>query len=289
LICEPIETYIYKNNSFEKGIDLYPVMYENKIILLIYFHDDKVQFTTDLVSLMNSNLNYYDNFTLVYDAASCYIYKENNFILLKNYEENNLSRSTLNPKTTTNYIFNLSSLSNNMYLKFQPLLAKTQVYYECNNINFVSQGENTGLCWAACSACIVNSIKNTSLTADSVAQKYYGTSDYNNQLGVYDSDIPSVLSKNGVSYYTYKSMAPSDNVILKNIQSGYPIFGSWQFVETRHATVIYGINPTSGYIYIMDPEVGFYSSSVNDNGYYYFIPTNIQYEYILNRAVCRSW
>ena len=78
------------------------------------------------------------------------------------------------------------------------------------------------------------------------------------------------------------------NVILTNIQRGYPIYGSFETRTGFHAVTIYGINVTSGRIMIMDPQYGSTTCYYGTNGYTY-VSEYAGYTFTLSHAICNSW
>jgi len=78
----------------------------------------------------------------------------------------------------------------------------------------------------------------------------------------------------------------SDNAILDNIQGGYPIYGVLQNYSLQHACIIYGVNPVSGYITVMDPVFG-YSTAYSSHNEYAYTDPNTDTTWILHKTVSR--
>lgn len=145
------------------------------------------------------------------------------------------------------------------------------------------------MCWAASVACISNYLNGTSNTAASVAQSWYNTSDYAGyNLGLTVGLQDDVLSDYGISY-TYKNQVPSDGVLFKNIYNDYPILATFKWSSGYHDVVIYGVNVTGGYTYVMDPEGGFYSTTYSSSTGHTYFSTYNGVTLTLNSATCKYW
>lgn len=289
-IGKPIQTYNYINNQFVESRVMYPISENNKLVAFAISNDDllnpRFQITMGLVKEINNTVTSNMPFALVYDKIGCYIYTSDRFTILKETHINDIKRSILKPNDTEmkNLDLNLTEINECNALGYKSDLNTKGIYYECP-VKFVSQNPPSSLCWAGTIASIVNYCNGSSLSAVSVAQGYYGTSDYDR--GINDSEVPSVFS-NYRLYYTYKNQRPSENVILNNILNDYPVYGSFTWSNGRHAGVVYGINSIGGYIYIMDPEFGFTSASVSSSGYTY-VSSYSNVTLTLDRAVCNNW
>ncbi len=265
----PIQTYLYVNGVFEADRVMYPIISDNQLIFWAIEENGKFQITTALVKQINQIIEPNQPFALVYDRNSCYLYADDSFTLLYCSDMEVECRSVLNPDAALpEYELETASFSENSTLEYRGNIAREPVYYGCP-VGFVGQSPYKSLCWAAVVASIVNYCKGKSLTAESVAKAYYGdSSDYD--MGIYPNEAPGIFYDYGL-IYVYQSTPPSENTILANIQSDYPLYGRWAHSGGYHATVIYGINVSGGYIYIMDPEIGFTSASVNSSGKYTYV------------------
>lgn len=142
----------------------------------------------------------------------------------------------------------------------------------------------SNICWAATIACINNYVHGTSLTAIQVAKTYYGEN-YNKSFST--SSSAGVMRAHYNLLYQYYARVPSSNIILSNIQSGYPIYGRFVHSSGGHAVTIYGVNLISGYITVMDPEFGsticYYSNGI----YSYTGRSGAKLK--LTEAICYIW
>lgn len=283
-----INSYEYTNSAL-KILDykIYPLSYNQKLIAFAikYNTSDSIQITTNLVNEVSANINSDIPFALIYDRNSCYIYTEKELILLHNTQEvsdrddlNNVSDKAFLKQSILNvYAPNesLENYTNNTYSPLDPststsatdYLNATSSYspaYITCSVSFVSQNPPSDYCWACCDACIGNSITGKNYTGINVATALWG-SDYNH--GASGDTAMVVLNSLYDTTYIYHSSVPSDSVIYNSISNKKPLYSSWSFTGGSHATVIYGINTTNGYIYVMDPEYGFESALFSGSTY----------------------
>ena len=275
-IASPIYTYECKDTGLIENTKMYPLLNDEELIAwAIEFKNEgnlAYQITTALVAEVTEVISVNTRFAIIYDKDGCYLYDGANVYLLKEITTQFDNRIAVQVDELTNYNnVQLNAIENGNLLGYtEPIQPRAQVYYSCN-VSTVSQLPYTNLCWAASAACIVNYLNGTSLTAAKVARTYFDRSSGFNQsltLGYQDN----VLAEYGVSY-TYKSSIPSDAVILKNIQKGYPIQATFKVTGGgHHDVVIYGTHITAGYINIMDPEYGKCSTSTtNSSNAYVFV------------------
>lgn len=288
-IGAPVQTYIYKNDTFENGIQMYPITINNNLIFWAIKYDGKFQVTTALTGEVNDKIDANTPFSIIFDKNSSYLFVDGEFVFLRESDIEDDTRSVISTSLSTlNDIQDAdiltTPLSANCKLNYSGSVARVSNYYGCN-VSFVSQNPPSNLCWAATIACIVNYKKGTSLSAVSVAQGYYGSGDYNHGLSL--SYMPGILANYGLSY-SYQNITVSDNVILTNLMNDYPIFSSWSHSGGFHAVCIYGVNPIGGYLYIMDPESGFTSATIS-GGTYTYISNYSGVTLQLYRAVCHNW
>lgn len=280
----PVQTYLCRNNMFESGWVMYPIIDNEKLILWAIENDGKFQLTAALVDEVNNEINNEMPFAIVYDKESVYLYAKDTFTLLAISAVEDDSRSVLDIDLAEDCVLKTVALSENTDFEYSSSVGRMPIYYGCD-VKFVTQNPPSTTCWAATIACIANYKNGTSLSAISVVQGYYGTSNYNREF--YDGEVPNVLSGYGLSY-VYRNEAPSNNVILENIITGYPLYSSWVASGVRHAVCLYGINSAGGYVYIMDPEYGF-TSAIDSGGTYTYVSGYSGTTLTLDRAVCHSW
>ena len=279
-----IQTYIYACDEFEEGYIMYPILNNEDLVFWAIKTGDTYQLTTALVDEVNQNITDETDFAIIYDKNSSYLYKENEFIYLATSQVEDDTRSVLDPEGEFGDLeLKTENLLVTSSLGYVGGRARSYPYYECN-VGFVSQIKGSSMCWAATIACIVNYRTGSNLSAVSVAKSHYGNSDYDRGLPV-GVEI-SVLANYG-QWYTYKNQVPSQNVIIANIQGGFPIYSSWTRTGVRHAVCIYGINAIGGYIYLMDPEFGFSSASSSGSSYEYIGSSGNALT--LDYASCHTW
>lgn len=269
---------------------LYPLSYNGELVAFAIKTNmfDSIQITTNLVTQISSTVGQSIPFSLVYDKEKCYVYTKEGLSPLfeVNHDINNrqsiqedinqsifnsIELNTLSSNQSLGYvtsIFSESALSNSL-LNDITSNSTSSSYVSCN-VSFVTQNQNpnspTYYCWASSDACIGNYITGYVLTGMNVAAYLYGVFNYNQSANGYDS-ISTLNSIYGTSYSFYET-SPSVSTIVTSLSSGKPVFSSWSGAYS-HACVIYGINVTGGYIYIMDPEGGFASASPNYGRFFY--------------------
>lgn len=293
---DPIYAYDYTAEGVQYNSEFIPIIHNDSLIgwvIKANAETDAIyQFSNAFVPQVNSIVNENTNFAIVYGRSASYLYDGIQLYKLGDISAAAENRAVLNEASVLD---NSDIVRNNFLTRYDlqytspDTNARTPVYYECG-VPFVSQNPPSVMCWAASVASITNFLKGTNHTAVSVAQKWYNTTAYNGYNKKLGAGLEKdVLKTYGISY-TYKNEIPSDGVILKNIRSGYPVYATFRNgTSNYHSVVIYGINITGGYIYIMDPKNGFLGSgSANSVGRTYYN----EYEgltYTLNRATCKYW
>lgn len=79
-IGAPVQTYIYKNDTFENGIQMYPITINNNLIFWAIKHDGKFQVTTALTSEVNEKIDANTPFSIIYDKNSSYLFVDGRFV-----------------------------------------------------------------------------------------------------------------------------------------------------------------------------------------------------------------
>ena len=280
----PIQTYVYINETFEPGYMLYPIMSHTDLVLWAVNLDGQFQLTTALVSEVNSLVDTGKSFALVYDQDSAYLYMDGTFFLLKASVLDNPSRSVLDPNMPCDTL-QTTALEGKDFLPHDRQITRAQRYFSCN-VKVTLQTPYDSLCWAAVTACISNYLYGTNLTAEKVAQKYHGSIiDFNKY--VLDQNVQGVLDTYDIPY-SYRLNVPSDDIILNNIKNNYPLYSNWRYaIEGKHANCIYATDIMNGYIYIMDPLVGFISVPPSSSGGYSYVQSGDTLT--LYAAGCRYW
>lgn len=290
-ISGKIPVYEYTNNGFAELSNIYLLLENNEIVTVMYeIEETRYQIMPNLaIDIRQTGAT---NIALIYDINGCHLYDGLRIITLGNTnmivdgraditvaEDLELSELSLVNIAETQ---KLNYISNNVN-------ARSQANYMCS-VSYVTQRPDNSICWAATTACIVNYVKGKTLTAKQVAKAKWGSSDYNKGLEV--SKVISFMNSKYNMNYTYHNYTPSDNAILSNIQNGYPIYGSFDWVNGsssgRHGVTIYGINVIAGRIMIMDPEFGSTTSYLSSSGYTY-VSSYSGASLTFKRAGCKTW
>ncbi len=237
-------------------------------------------------------------FALIYDHDACYLYDGATLYKLGDISTEIEYRATITSidDVTSGSQIELNNMQDASSFVYTSLpTSRTPVYYECN-IKFVSQNPPSMLCWAASAACITNYKMGTTFTAENIAEKYYGSPNYNKNAGIPSAKITSLYQNTCGLAYTYQEIRVPENIIFKNIINDFPLCGSFEGKITIggntyvgwHDTVVYGVNLTSGYIYIMDPNSGFCTCKSTGSTYTY-TSTYDNATYTLKGGACRYW
>ena len=300
-IGQAIPVYRYMNSGMNKVANVYP-LFEDKQIVTLFYEVDELQFQI-MTSLVNGiRESGVDKCALIYDAEGCYLYDGDEIYALGYGEtiiaERKCLTSVTSEELATLLLGDLTKVQFLNYITNQKS-ARTQTNYVCN-ASYVPQG-NYNICWAATIATIVNSVQGRSLTAVNVAKAKFGATNFNNTLTGYEA-ISFMNSKYSMGYVYGYYLMPTDDVIITNIQQGYPLYGHGiNPFGDGHAMTIYGINATAGRIMIMDSNFGsttaYYrnaasgsSTSYDPEGYYYrYVNPNSNIEYAIQSASCRYW
>lgn len=289
-ISSCIKGYTYTSNGCEATVDFIPLTTNGNLKAFAINKNGKYQITTALIEQINNYINTQTEFAIIYDYNSAYLFDGENLIFLVKSSIVSEEREVLTSVNDLDDCDNieLGNLVFSTSLGYvQEVTPRIPIYYACN-VSYVSQNPPSNICWAASIACIVNYKKGNNFTAKQVAQSHYG-SDYNKGISV--GDEAEILQKYGLNYTT-RTIFPADGVIFSNIKNDYPVYatvGSYNN-DTDHDVVIYAINISSPYLYVMDPEFGSAAASVDDttNEYiYYSAYANVWLSF--KYATCYSW
>lgn len=281
---EAVQTYEYLQDGFSPCITMYPLIYGDDIVLWAIEAGDSYQITTELTYSINDYIDADTLFSIVYADGGSYLYTDGEFILLSEYDYGDSDRKVLGDDENGGMLV-LSNLSENEPLNYYGIEAyAVNTLYECD-VDYIEQGYN--LCWAATCASIINYKKGTSYDSYDV-NDYYSPHNNNSENEVYTADIPKVLSLYGLSY-KYKAIAPSAQVVLKNIKADYPVYGGFEGVGVSlgHACVLYGLDTRDETICIMDPNYGYTTMSPSSTGVYKYSASG--YTWKLERGACYVW
>lgn len=288
-----IHAYEYTDIGFEEIIQFYPLFDGTHLVALAICVDgEHYQIETALANAI-AEIGA-ANAAIVYDLGHCYLYDGIDFINIADTsilidgravlpEENNLAR-VYNLKVT-----NICPSDALNYTSLQAARAGT--YYSCN-VRYITQSPYNQLCWAACCAMIANCVNETTIyTTESISRRYFNSTTVVN-LGVAADDCAIFMQNRLGLDYTYNGCVPSDNAILINIRNGYPIYASCDWYRSdsngSHAVVVYGVNPTSAYVSLMDPEFG--STSAHRSGSTYSYYSSVAgTDIIWARSNCYTW
>lgn len=270
----PIRTYNYVKGMLERGYDMYPLTTDGLLVLWAIPINGQFQITNSLVSEINTLIDFNTPFALVYDASNAYVYSNQSLSILKQFEQNIDSRDVINTKTKLAVDgIDTMALSQNVYLDYennnQDMQKSTLANVSCN-VGYVTQNPYDNLCWAASVACIVNYKKGTSLTAATVAKKYYGNTNFDQAIN--RDNLTEKLRDYGLNYYQFSNYGNFDNKIFSSISAGNPVGGTFDVSDgAYHATVIFGINIIAGRIQIMDPAFGNTTATLSSTGDYTYV------------------
>ena len=297
-----IFAYDYTNTGFVYNAEFIPIKHEGVLIGWVikapHQGDNIYQFSTTFVEKVNDHLDILDEFAIIYDAQSSYLYNGVDLIKLEDVgvAVNNRAEVTEEKLLDTEVVLN--SIDASLNLEYTNNVANTRAssLIFCD-VDFVSQypipTEDTSLCWAASAACIINYLRGTSYASLSIAQNWYGNTNYNQTLLM--EDAVDVLERYNV-YYSFRAQIPSETIIVNNVGNGYPIFGSFSTNRAHngaHNVVIHGINPFTRKLYVMDPTFGFGVANWVQAGWdmddYVYYNAVLGENMSLYYALCQSW
>ena len=269
-IGNKIRIYDYTLEGVVETRYMYPLLYQNSLIALaINIENDdtpQYQITTSLVKNIKENVNNSEDFALIYDNEGCYLFDGESIVKLVD--------STIYVEGRSNLLFDfktidfsniiLEEIGNGNYLGYEATpIARTQTYYSCN-VSYVTQLPYQNLCWAASTAMVINCLTNSNYVTTDIVVQYYGSII---DQGLPDGDEIYILLDHGITY-THNLDPIADNVIFTNIRNGYPMCASFISGYSMHMSVIYAVNITAGYFYVIDPLCGMCTANSNTQQYY---------------------
>ena len=255
-ISTPIKSYICANAGFEESYEYQPLLVNGVLTAFaIEIWKDTAagyQITTSLVEEINSITFNTANVILVYDRIGCWLYDGEKLICLLENSIENEQRKVLREEDVLLLeqleFSNISEFSSLGYVS--AINSRASILLICS-VPYVPQAY-TSTCWAATITSILNYTGNHSITQDDVIREQFGVV---RNHGIYESDVPALFRAYGLNYslrYSY-----SGNTFIDNLQSGYPIYASFDVIEgSGHACVIYLYHIMSCYMQVMDPECG---------------------------------
>ena len=273
----PIQTYNYIANELEQGQVLFPIIYNNQLILWAYIHNDQFQISDGLVSEVRNAISENTSFALIYDANSAYIYSDSTVTKISDFLYPIESRSQLSSETDlSSFDITTTKLSDNISIGYSSISRSLPVNAVCYVTSVPQTLDKT--CWAATTATIYNYINNltgsNALDDIDIAQGFLG-SNYNSYLD--HSQIYPLLCAYGIDYegaYAYGVGSFTDEDIYISLYNGFPVFGSFHVVGgLDHAATIYACNMVAGRMSVADPNGGSYTATLNSSGMYSYVFT----------------
>lgn len=288
-----IFAYEYTNTGCVYNSEFIPIKHNSElvgwVIKTAFDGEYTYQFTTAFVTEVNNSLDSLDEFAIIYDRQSSYLYNGTDLIKLSDFTITIDSRAEVLVENLVDVPIVLNNIEANYCLEYTNYIPsnRTPTIYSCN-VAYVSQCQSN-LCWAASTASIVNYLRGTTYTSNYIGYDWYNTSNYNQMidLGLQDD----VLARYGVNY-TYRFQRPSESVILNNIANGYPVLASFDIGgddALYHDVVVYGVNVTASHLYVMDPAYGFDITNPTNYGTHYYTSAAMGVPLILDYAACQTW
>lgn len=288
---DSVMAYDYTYEGLVFNSEFIPIKYEERVIgwVIKKLSDGEIfyQFTTAFAQEVNRIADDDTEFAIIYGYGASYLYDGKEIYTIGKVSIPVGGRKALESAEQLEYEnAALRSIVESYELPYRNpgINGRAPVYFSCN-VTKVSQKPYNNLCWAASIACIVNYLKKANHTAVSVVKDLRGSII---DEGLYPAEEIEVLKKYGVSY-TYKYSDPSANVMLKNIQNGYPIYASFKHMNGHHASVVYGVNIMAGYFYVMDPIDGFCNGSYSPANVHMYVSPSSGLAMVLDNASCMYW
>ena len=183
-IGQAISVYDYVNGQFVFSRNAYPLFYNNGLVSIMYEVSDTTYQIMNQISEAVKGLEV-EELTIAYDRQGCHVYDGNEFALILEAENEDLSKDII--------------------------------------LNYVTQQPYEYICWAASIACITNYIRGTSYTAVEIAQDCLG-SNFNQKLGFPAiTDLLNEYLDDAAYYTGAENLF--DSHIMGNLSQGYPLLG----------------------------------------------------------------
>lgn len=286
LVGEPIQAYEINTSGLNRIREYYPLFENDKLIALATLvSDDIYQISTQLCEELDVYKG--SNIALLYDVDTCYIVcGENDYEPICKFTPYGDTRIKLN--TSNRYNISLTYLQPNAVVPYVPIDAERGVtaYIACN-VSFVPQ-TTSNICWAASMAMIDNYLNSHTYTAESMAKYIRGSILWDNPLNITQT-AGYYRTKLSLFYDERASLSAADSNIFYNISNSYPIHAQFSVSNgANHVVVIYGVNATSGYITLKDPEYGTITC-YSTGGVYSYVRVDNSYTYTMDKLVTRLW
>ncbi|MBM6669003.1 C39 family peptidase [Lacrimispora saccharolytica] len=271
LLGEEIYSYEYVNGNVEKmDYHVYPIFINGTLSMFAYRVPNEngeydIQLTEALVDELRAS-NSGEEIALLYDAKHCFMVTKNTMTPLVEFSQivDDRDRVESDDITRDQMEFNVLHASDTLSPQ-ESVSQRSTKASKSLSVPFVSQNPPSSICWAASMACIGNYLNSASYSAQTVAQKVYG-SNWNRGATI-STAVNALRSTYGISY-AVGAGRPSLSKIELNINSGYPVYSTWSYSGGSHATVIRGYTSVSS-IYVMDPEFGFTTATNKLSGFQY--------------------
>lgn len=257
-IANNIPVYTLKDDTLEAlNFRMYP-LYENGFLFAVAVVTDlqdgqhMAQIYTNIAEDLNElDIQSYDSVCFVYDASGFNVIYNNESQLLSEIEDETLDTNIPLEMDFSDYAgtWDATTVDLNYQEPLGTRATNATSYISCA-ITSVSQMRSEGysnLCWAASVACIGNYKTGRNANAATIANYQ----DYSKPCSQAITRLNEYYSLN---YTPITGSSPSDNRIYNNIANKNPMYGVFtDWDNLSHATVIYGVSATGGYVTIMDP------------------------------------
>ncbi|MCR5740377.1 MAG: hypothetical protein K6G43_11235 [Lachnospiraceae bacterium] len=299
-VPNPVNVYEYIDGEFIQSGAIYPIVYNGHIVATANSPiEGKFCIEVGLAHMLDElNAN---SISLIYDSEWAYVYTGRELLPLFKLEIEDVDESS-------KYVSYRDTLEVDRQIDFSGIVVidisntyslgyseenydNNRTYYSCN-VSYVTQAPYNNLCWAATIACIKNYLSGTTLSAVSVNQQCLNTNvvlDVTMPL----SNIAYFMQNNYSMSYTLGYSVPSGNALIANISGGYPIYGMFYWSNSSgsgyHGCTIYGVNPVSGYISVMNPSANAGPCTAVSNGSTYVFTSPLGTTMQLQNAICHSW
>lgn len=272
--CE-IPTYRVTDGKLgDADLRCLPVIVGEEMVNILYVAQTPdgetfVQLSSGLVAPIYQHLDQGASFAIIYDDEGAYTYSNDTLSLLgkaTSNGENPSSRNVIAAVTreelrtiATSAVQAELTLDVSLYMQSLDRTRATKACYL--PVEIVPQPDNTSICWAITSACIINYVKKTSYTYENIIAKvtggvHKGLSMIEAIQGMNDYYAMNYTPKNGTSI--------NKNDALEQLLAGYPIYGRFEVYTgitpgptqpsgSGHAVVIRGINLLTDTFSVMNP------------------------------------
>lgn len=270
-----IPTYRVDNgNLIDAELQCLPVIVGDKMVAMLYVvqvSDEEVfvQLSKGLVTPIYQYVDEDDAFAIIYDDEGAYVSFDGTLFFLGKATSEDESKNSKNlvsavtqqnlqtiatEEVKTEFTLDVSS-----YMQSLAQSRTTQAAYL--PVEIIAQPDNTNICWAIASACIINYVKSKSYTYEDIVDKVTGGT----QKGLNTVQTIQGMNDYYAMNYTPKNGASiNKDLALQQLLAGYPIYGDFvvytgitpgpaQPSGGGHAVVIRGINLLTSTFSVMNP------------------------------------